>query len=233
MCFDFSNIQNSQYLFSENVLTKFQFRKKRFFSYHLDQNNNLLEAHCLNTGKMRGLLKKDLNTLISKKTSGKLLYRWETIQINNQWIGVNTLVPNYLVSQMLINGLIPQEIFKAEQLFKMYKYRCDFANNNYVIEVKNVHYVEDNIAYFPDCPTERGSRQMDVLMKLAELGKKIIIIYIVQRDDCNAITISKNFDPIYYEKSLKIKNLGIQTLAFNCKVTEKGIFINKQINFFL
>lgn len=229
---DLSKIKNSKYIFNEPTLFNFKKREKRFFSYHEDENKKQVTAHCVNTGKMAGLLVENRSTILSKKTSG-LPYTWEAIKTENGWIGVNTFTPNKLVKQMLNDGLIPGEIFQQERLIKEFKYKPDFSNDNYIIEVKHVHLVIDNIGYFPDCPTERGARQLDALINLKKQGKKVILIYILQNNHGHKLTIAKDIDPLYYSKALEAKKNGIESFAFNCNISLEGVFINSLIEFFI
>ena len=134
---------------------------------------------------------------------------------------------------MLDNGLIPGEIFQQERLIKELNFKPDFSNDKYIIEVKHVHWVKDNIAYFPDCPTSRGSRQLDAMISLKKQGKEVILIYILQNNHAEKLTISKDIDPLYYSKCVEAKKIGIKSFAFNCNVTLEGVFINSLIEFFI
>lgn len=238
--FNLSKIHQAIYTFNKSFYGFFKKREKRFFSYFtLNKNEEepLLVAHCVNTGKMEGLLIKNNEAILSCKSSGKLSYTWEAIKIYCQWVGTNTFTPNRLVEILLKDGLIPNEIFYKEKLIKELKYKPDFSNENYIIEVKHVHWVriENNISigYFPDCSTERGSKQMDALIKLKQMGKKVIVIYILQRDDAEFLSIDGTIDRIYYNKSLEAKKNGVEFYAFNCKVNKDYIMINKKISFIL
>ena len=229
---DLSKIQDSKYLFNEPIICNFKKREKRFFSYHEDNNKNNIVAHCVNTGKMEGLLLPNAPTILSKKATG-LPYTWEAVKTENGWIGVNTFTPNKLVKQMLDNGLIPGETFQQEKLIKELKFKPDFSNEKYIIEVKHVHWVKDNIAYFPDCPTERGVRQLDAMMTLQKQGKEVILIYILQNNHANKMTIAEHIDPVYYNKCLEAKKIGIKSFAFNCNVSIDEVIVNSLIDFFI
>jgi sugar fermentation stimulation protein A len=229
---DLSKISNSFYLFNKSVICKYKRKEKKFFSYHHDKNNNELIAHCYNPQQVFGPLIIDSSTILSEKSTG-LPYTWEAVKINNHWIGINTSIPNKLVKQMLNNGLIPGETFQQEKLIKELNYKPDFSNENYIIEVKHAHYVKDNIGYFPEKITERGSVQLDAIMTLQKQGKKVILIYILQNNMTNNFTISKDIDPVYYGKCLEAKKIGVQSFAFNCNITLEGVFINSIMNFFI
>lgn len=228
--FNLSKIKDSKYIFNKPIIGEFQKTEKKFFSYHKDENQNEIIAYCHNTQQVFGPLIKNSKTILSMKDSG-LPYVWEAIEINHQWIGINTSIPNILVKHMLNNGLISNENFQQERLNKEFNYKSDFSNDKYIIEVKHAHYVENNIGYFPEKATTRGARQLDALINLKKQGKEIIIIYILQNNMTNIFSICKNRDILYYEKALEAKNIGIKSFAFNCNVTLEGIFINSLMEF--
>ena len=137
---DYSSIY---YEFTNPIYCKFIKREKRFFSYFF-YNNQIIIAHCVNTGKMTGLLIEGSECILSTKTTGRLLYTWEAIKIENIWIGVNTFTPNKLVDLLLKNKKIPHlehQEFQKERLIKSLKYKPDFSHPHTIIEVKNVHLV--------------------------------------------------------------------------------------------
>jgi len=221
------------YEFINPIYCKFIRREKRFFSY-FSYNNNIIIAHCVNTGKMTGLLREGSDCILSTKTTGTLLYTWEAIHIEGVWIGVNTFTPNRLVELLLEHQQIlclAKESFQRERLIKNLKYKPDFSNENTIIEVKNVHLVENHIAYFPDCITERGSRQMEALKTLQGQGKRCIVIYILQRNDSAYMAPHPFIDKIYLKKSQEAAAQGVEFLAFNCTITPTHTSINKEITY--
>lgn len=202
----------------------FQERKKRFLAYMKFNNTTDTLTYCCNPGKMADILVLNSECIVTSKTSG-IPYEWQAIKIENEWIGVNTSIPNKLIKNILPQ-LFPNEIFQAEKSFG--QYRADFASDTIIIEVKNVHWKKDGIAYFPDCVTTRGARQ---LLDLAELSNKYqcYIIYVVQRQDVEFIKIADFIDKKYWTNYKLAPNL--KTLAFNCHIDSKGIKIHKQIEF--
>ena len=121
-------------------------RYKRFF-VDIKIKNQIITAHCPNTGSMYGLLKKGNKVWISKSDNPnrKLKYTLEIIEDKKSKVGVNTQSANKIVNHALQNNLIDkfndvQEI-NPETRFGL-KTRFDFLviNKKYktFIEVKNV-----------------------------------------------------------------------------------------------
>ena len=77
-------------------------RYKRFF-VDIKINNQIITAHCPNTGSMYGLLKKGNKVWISKSNNPnrKLKYTLEIIEDKNSKVGVNTHSTNKIVYHAL------------------------------------------------------------------------------------------------------------------------------------
>lgn len=223
-------------LFNNPITVLFQKREKRFFSYFSGNNSESYTAHCINTGPMTGLLVKDSLSIITPKNSGKLLYTWQAIQGDNIWIGVNTWIPNEMVEMMLKNNILNKYGINGtlQRDKKMGDYKPDFSDENTIIEVKNVHWKIEDSFFFPDCVTERGTRQLKNMIQIkTTTNKNIIIIYIIQRHDGDKMTIAQFADKEYYNTVILAKKVGITILAFTCKIDMYGVHLYKQIDFYI
>ena len=123
-------------------------RYKRFF-VDVKINNQIVTAHCPNTGSMLGLLKKGNKVWVSKSNNPnrKLKYTLEIIEDKKSKIGVNTHFANKIVLHALQNNLIKEfkNILEIKPESKFGKNtRFDFLVTNkkdkIFIEVKNVTF---------------------------------------------------------------------------------------------
>ena len=211
-------------------------RSKRFFvfidpikeisKFVIDTEGNSM-AYCPNNGKMADILIPGSRCFFSQY-DGKLKWKWEAINIHNNWIGVNTHNPNKLIEHHL-KYIFPLETFKKEVTFG--GYRADFANENKVIEVKNVHWKIGHKAYFPDCVTERGARQLNDLINLQNNGYQCFVFYVLQRSDVSIVKVADFIDESYYNNHLLAKKAGIKIMAFNTNISEEEISIKDEILF--
>ena len=213
-------------------------RYKRFF-VDIKVDNQILTAHCPNTGSMYGLLKKGNKVWISKSDNPKrkLKYTLEIIEDNKSKVGVNTHSTNKIVLDALQNNLIKEFNYiseiKPETKFGK-NTRFDFLvinkNDKAFVEVKNVTLSrKKGLAEFPDAVTTRGLKHIKELENAGKKKYKIFIIFLIQRDDCVNFTIAKDIDQDY-AKALKlaVKN-KLNILCYDCKFSSKGIKLNKQI----
>ncbi len=216
-------------------------RYKRFFvDVKLAENNEIVTAHCANTGKMLGLCNEDSLVYIAPKTNpkAKLKYGLEIIEDNNALVGINTMKPNHIVREAVIEKKIA-----PLQDFSFFKNEVKYGTNSKIdlllknengddlyLEVKNVHLIrESNLAEFPDTATERGAKHLEELTKLAENNIKAVNLFLVQREDCTKFKIAKDLDENYYNKALIAKKAGVLFLAYNCTVNPYEIKLKDQL----
>ena len=203
--------------------------------------NNVVTAHCPNTGSMMGLLKKGNNVWISKSNNPKrkLKYTLQIIEDQKSKVGINTHLTNKIVFEALDKRTIKnfENLDKIQSEVKFGKNtRFDFLiTEKYkktFIEVKNVTLCrEKKIAEFPDAITSRGSKHIQELLEANKKGYKIYLFFVIQRNDCNKFKLAKDIDPEYCELLLKAVKKNLKILCYDCKFTSKGIKLNREIQF--
>ena len=215
-------------------------RYKRFFA-DIKIKNQIVTAHCPNTGSMQGLLNAGNKVWISKtdNPNRKLKYTLEIIESGKSKVGVNPHSSNKIVHHALKNDLIDElkEFIEIKPEAKFGENtRFDFLlfkkKDKAFIEVKNVTLSRNKkIAEFPDAITTRGLKHINELVKASKKNYKIFILYLIQRDDCNSFTIAKDIDPYYANALTKAVKNKLKILCYDCKFSTKGIKLNNRINF--
>ena len=215
-------------------------RYKRFF-VDIKIKDQIITAHCPNTGSMIGLLNKGNKVWISKSDNPnrKLKYTLEIIETGKSKVGVNTLSSNKIVHHALKNNLIHEfkDLSEIQPEIKFGKNsRFDFLvfkkKEKSFIEVKNVTLSrKDKVAEFPDAITTRGLKHINELVKASKKNYKIYILYLIQRDDCKSFTIASDIDPFYASALKKAVKKKLKILCYDCKFSLKGIKLNNKINF--
>ena len=217
-------------------------RYKRFFAdVQLDNNKEIVTAHCPNTGSMLGLLGEGNAVKLSEanKKDRKLKFTLEIIKSNGASVGVNTHRANRIVEAALLSNKI-KSIKKIIHIKREVKYgensRIDFLVNNkdeeIYIEVKNVTLsLKKGIAEFPDAITERGSKHLKELSKIKDKKTRAIMLYLIQRDDCKYFQIAKEIDEKYNSNLKKAIESGVEVLCYNCKFKNNKIELDKKIEF--
>ncbi len=213
-------------------------RYKRFF-VDVKLYNQIVIAHCPNTGSMKGLLDKnnDVYLLKNDDPKRKLKYSLEIIKAKKNLVGVNTHLANKIVNHGLSNNLIEElknsTSIKSEVFYNK-KTRFDFLiekdDKRSFIEVKNVTlFREDKTAEFPDAITNRGSKHLLTLIDAIKKGYKSYLLYLVQVQNMQNFKIAKDIDNEYYKNYLSAKKAGVNFLAYRCKISLKKIVIDKKL----
>ena len=213
-------------------------RYKRFF-VDVKLKNEIVTAHCPNTGSMKGLLDEGNEVYLLKNSNPKrkLKYGLEIIRAKKNLVGVNTHMANKIVSHGLSNNLIKElennDSIKPEVFFNK-ETRFDFliAKNSQksFVEVKNVTLFRDEkTAEFPDAITTRGSKHLITLIDAIKKGYKAYLIFLVQIQNMEKFKIAKDIDSEYYKNYLVAKKAGVNFLAYRCKISSKEILVEKKI----
>ena len=213
-------------------------RYKRFF-IDIKLDNEIVTAHCPNTGSMKGLLDEGNKVFISKNNDPKrkLKYTLEIIKVKNNLVGINTHFANKIVHHGLSNNLIKEvsnnNFIKPEVFFDK-ETRFDFLikknKQKIFVEVKNVTLFRDKkIAEFPDAITSRGSKHLKALIEAKKKGFKSYLLFLVQIQGVESFKIAKDIDKEYYKNYLLAKKAGVIFLAYRCKINSKEIKIEKKI----
>ena len=213
-------------------------RYKRFF-VDIEVNNQIITAHCPNTGSMQGLLNKGNRVWISKSNNPnrKLKYTLEIIQDDNSKVGVNTHSSNKIVHHALRNNLIRDfnNILEIKPEIKFgSNTRFDFLvlkeKTKAFIEVKNVTLSrKKGLAEFPDSITVRGLKHINELIKASKKNYEIYILYLIQREDCKTFSIAKDIDKDYANALNKAVKSKLNILCYDCKFSSKEIKLNNKL----
>ena len=213
-------------------------RYKRFF-VDVKLKNEIVTAHCPNTGSMKGLIEQGNEVFLLKNDDPKrkLKYGLEIIKANKNLVGVNTHMANKIINHGLKNNLI-KELMNNDKIkpevFYNKETRFDFLiekkKQKYFVEVKNVTLFRDEkTAEFPDAVTTRGSKHLLTLIDAIKKGYKCYLIYLVQIQNMEYFKIAKDIDNEYYKNFMIAKKAGVNFLAYRCKISTKEIVVEKKI----
>ena len=188
-------------------------RYKRFFADIQMASGDVVTAHCPNTGPMTGVCTPGSPVQLSKSDnpSRKLPYTWEMIQVYDNeptWVGVNTALPNRIIKLALEKFLFPelgsyQRIRPEVPYGQDKKSRVDFlltgsdSNQSIYLEVKSTTWAQGHLALFPDTETTRGQKHLRELMGILLQGARAVLVFFVNRCDCNCFAPGDSADPIY------------------------------------
>ncbi len=212
-------------------------RYKRFLADIELESGDVVIAHCTNSGSMKSCIEEGADVFLSPANDSKrkTKFTWEMIFINDGWIGINTLVPNQLVFDAILNNSVKKlsgyDTVKREVKFENSRFDiyCEKPGEKCFIEVKNVTMKVDKSALFPDAKTSRGRKHLETLIKVNERGLRAIMVYVIQRTDIERFGIAKTIDPDYYYAFMKAIRCGVEIIALQAVVNPEEIIITNEL----
>jgi len=214
-------------------------RYKRFLADVKLDDGTVVTAHCTNSGTMKTCLEEDAEVYLSPANDPKrkTKFTWEMIKINDNWIGVNTGVPNKLAFDALVNNTIfsLHGYVHVRREVKFGNSRLDlYAENDTekcFIEVKNVTMKVGTYARFPDAKTERGLKHLNELMEIRRQGMRAVMLYIIQRVDVEIFGPAWDIDPAYAKTLLEAFESGVEIIPLMTHVSPEKIELGRMLPF--
>jgi sugar fermentation stimulation protein A len=219
-------------------------RYKRFLADVVLDDGTELTAHCPNPGRMTGLMTPGSAIWLSRSDNPKrkLPFTFELYESANGLVGINTGYPNIIVSQAIAREEIT-ELSGYESLRREVNYgersRIDVlledsSRGKCWVEIKNVHLKRDKdalpgIAEFPDSVTARGTRHLYELSNQVANGDRAVMVYLVQRMDCDRFRVAADIDPVYAKALAYALKSGVEVLCFDTTITTNEIKIRRAL----
>jgi len=216
-------------------------RYKRFLADAELANGKIVTAHCANPGAMTGLAEPDSEIWLSPANSPtrRLKWSWELTRVARGargLVGINTSRPNRLAEEAITAGwLAPLTGYASLRREVPYgrNSRIDLLLESpdsppCFVEIKNVHLRRDGVrgkglAEFPDSVTTRGTKHLTELADVAQAGGRAVMVYVVQRADCDRFALAADIDPAYAAAFTAARAGGVEAYAWGCRIDLKGV----------
>lgn len=219
-----------------------QRRYKRFLADVTLPDGTTTTVHVPNSGAMLGLDAPGSECWVSRAPNPdrKLAYTLEIVRemATGALVGCNTMHPNRLAEEAIRGGVIP-DLAGYATLRREVKYgvnsRIDLlledpGKPTAYVEVKNVHLRRGPpVAEFPDCVTSRGAKHLVELAEMVRGGHRAVMLYLVQRDDCDHFRLAADLDPAYARGLAAARQAGVEAICWACKVTPDGIAAHRPL----
>ena len=214
-------------------------RYKRFLADCRLQDGQEITAHCANPGSMMGLAEPGMTVWLEPNDDPKkkLKYGWRLVEhASGDFTGVDTSVPNRALRAALEAGQIATfaaySTVRAEVKYGQNS-RIDFLLSgaglpDAYVEVKSVTLSrQPGLAEFPDSVTARGAKHLRELSEMAAAGHRAVMLYLVQRTDCDRFALAGDIDPTYAAEFTRARAMGVERLVIGTQISPEGVAVGQ------
>lgn len=200
-------------------------RPNRFIAY-VNLDGRTETVHVKNTGRCKELLIPGTEIILEKSGNPARKTKYDLISVRkgNRWINMDSQIPNKAAEEWLLkDSLFPEEIqIRREKTFgnSRFDLYVESSRRKAFMEVKGVTLEENNIARFPDAPTQRGLKHVEELTHCIRDGYEAYLLFVIQMKGITCFEPNWNTHPEFGEALIDAQNAGVKLLAYDCFVTE-------------
>ncbi len=208
---------------------RFLSRPNRFIA-HVGIGGREEVCHVKNTGRCRELLVPGVTVWCQKHDDSKRKTKYSVISVQKgrRCINMDSQVPNRVAAEYIAAGglgFVPT-VLQAEKTYGSSRfdfYLEDDTGKPGFVEVKGVTLERDDVAFFPDAPTERGTRHLRELTAAAREGYRTFVLFVVQMEEILHLEPNRVTDPDFAAALKAAAENGVEVMAVGCSITPDSI----------
>lgn len=178
-------------------------------------------VHVKNTGRCRELLVPGAEVWLTRSDNPARKTRFDLIAVRKEsgvLFNLDSQAPNAAVREWL-------ERQRFDRILPEYRFgqsRIDFClergGERWLLEVKGCTLERAGIGYFPDAPTERGSRHLRELSAAVSQGWKAAAVFVMQAEGMKTVLPNEDTDPAFAAALRDAERSGVCVLSLPCRV---------------
>ena len=210
-------------------------RPNRFIAI-VNINGKAEICHVKNTGRLKELLKEGVKVYVQHfdTLSRKTKYDLIAVEKGNAVINIDSQLPNKLFYEWIISSNYFKDMTLIKPECKYKNSRFDFyietKTDKIFIEVKGVTLENNNIASFPDAPTERGLKHVNELIECTKDGYLAYVFFICKIENILYFEPNRTNHPEFANALKNAQNNGVTVKCLNCSVTPDCVCVKDFVN---
>lgn len=200
----------------------FKSRPNRFIAI-VNIEGNDETVHVKTTGRCKELLIPGSQVILSQSDNTSRKTKYDLIAVYKQGLGlvnIDSQAPNQVVEEWLLS----QKYDKVLPEYKFGNSRLDFylekEDRKILMEVKGCTLEIDGNGYFPDAPTERGTKHLRELTNAVLEGFECYVVFVIQIPKVTEVRPNASTDPLFAKALGEAKAAGVNVMCLQCIVTE-------------
>ncbi|MBQ2675888.1 MAG: DNA/RNA nuclease SfsA [Clostridia bacterium] len=199
-------------------------------------NGEISLVHVKNTGRCKELLMPGANVLLQefKDTSRKTKYDLISVYKGERLVNMDSQAPNKVFYEWVKSGKFAPDVTLIKPECKYENSRFDFyietVDRKIFVETKGVTLEQNGVVSFPDAPTDRGVKHLSELIKAVEQGYEAYAVFVIQMSGVDYFTPNDKTHKEFADMLRLAADKGVKVLAYDCKVGENSLEIEKSVD---
>ncbi len=210
-------------------------RPNRFIAYCLLDGETVV-CHVKNTGRCKELLLPGATVYLAESSNPQRKTRYDLVCVESRGyvINMDSQAPNPVFAEWAQKGGFIEGLTELRREVTYSASRFDFAFMHHgtlgFAEIKGVTlFDEEDRAFFPDAPTERGVKHLHELIAARREGYEAALCFVVQRDNVVSVSPNDGTHPAFGIALAEAEAAGVRLVAAVCHVTPESMTITHTV----
>lgn len=189
------------------------------FTAHVNIEGRRETVHVKNTGRCRELLLPGAEVWLSGSDNPERKTAFDLIAVrksNGLLVNIDSQAPNTVAREWLetqhFDVIRPEYVYGQSRL----DFMMERGSERFLMEVKGCTLERDGTGYFPDAPTERGTKHLRELA--GAKGYQPILTFVIQMDGITEVRGNRETDPAFCEALENARKAGVKIIFLPCHV---------------
>ena len=209
----------------DNVIRAVFIDRPNRFIAHAEVDGRTETVHVKNTGRCRELLLPGAEVWLTRSANPGRKTAFDLIAVRKEsglLVNIDSQAPNAVAREWLE----AQDFDLIRPEFRYGQSRLDFmmerGDERFLMEVKGCTLERDGIGYFPDAPTDRGTKHLRELAKA--VGFRPLLTFVIQMDGIGEVRGNRETDPAFCGALEEAKEAGVEVIFLPCHVEPGGLY---------
>lgn len=180
-------------------------------------------AHLPNSGRLATVLAPNSKVFLLRRQGEKRKSCYDLFAVKRYGLPIivdtrfSTFAAKTAIQHEWIDGLRDYKIVSENARVNgaLLDFQLSQNNEKYFLEVKSVTHVKNNVAMFPDAPTQRGRKHVKTLISLKRRELNCGILFSVQRPDAIVLKPNYKIDPEFSKLLREASEKGVEIFTFS------------------
>ena len=182
-------------------------------------------VHVKNTGRCRELLLPGSEVWLTAPGTPGRKTKYDLVAVRKDTgvlFNIDSQAPNRVVKEWLAarnyDRIVPEYTYGDSRI----DFYMERGGERYLMEVKGCTLERDGIGYFPDAPTERGTKHLRELAKA--VGFRPLLTFVIQMDGFGEVRGNRETDPAFCGALEEAKEAGVEVIFLPCHAEPGGLY---------